>query len=118
MEFNSGPLPIVIGILTFIVPLFGGLCFRNLYADNMDPHYMPPKKVLAERNVMISSQSSVLLPTVTFILLELKILSSELGRLVLSASMINDILGMIVSILAYCAGTYKNVSPVQLILTL
>ncbi|KAG2311501.1 hypothetical protein Bca52824_023058 [Brassica carinata] len=101
LEFNSGPLPIVIGILTFIVPLFGGLCFRNLYADNMDPHYMPPKKVLAERNVMISSQSSVLLPTVTFILLELKILSSELGRLVLSASMINDILGMIVSILAY-----------------
>lgn len=111
LAFNSGPLPIVIGILTFIVPLFGGLCFRNLYTDNVDPHYMPPKKVLAERTVMISSQSSILLPTVTFILLELKILNSEIGRLVLSASMINDVLGIIVSILAYCAGTYKNVSP-------
>ncbi|KAF8111464.1 hypothetical protein N665_0075s0010 [Sinapis alba] len=111
LAFNSGPLPIVIGILTFIVPLFGGLCFRNLYADNVDPQYMPPKKVLAERTVMISSQSSILLPTVTFILLDLKILNSELGRLVLSASMINDFLGIIVSILAYCAGTYKNISP-------
>ncbi|KAF3532035.1 hypothetical protein DY000_02039622 [Brassica cretica] len=77
----AGPLPIVIGILTFVVPLFGGLCFRNLYTDNVDPHYMPPKKVLAKRTVMISSQSSILLPMVTFILLELKILNSELGRL-------------------------------------
>ncbi|KAF3604047.1 hypothetical protein F2Q69_00035065 [Brassica cretica] len=80
---TAGPLPIVIGILTFVVPLFGGLCFRNLYTDNVDPHYMPPKKVLAKRTVMISSQSSILLPMVTFILLELKILNSELGRLVL-----------------------------------
>ncbi|CAF2074828.1 unnamed protein product [Brassica oleracea var. botrytis] len=77
----AGPLPIVIGILTFVVPLFGGLCFRNLYTDNVDPHYMPPKKVLAKRTVMISSQSSILLPMVTFILLELKIVNSELGRL-------------------------------------
>ncbi|ESQ37525.1 hypothetical protein EUTSA_v10002941mg [Eutrema salsugineum] len=111
LAFNSGPLPIVIGILTFIVPLFGGLCFRNLYTDNVDPHYMPPKKVLSERLVIISSQSSILLPTVTYVLSELKILNSELGRLVLSASMINDVLGVFVSILAYSAGTYKNVSP-------
>ncbi|KAG2247508.1 hypothetical protein Bca52824_087136 [Brassica carinata] len=67
----------------------------NLYTDNVDPHYMPPKKVLAKRTVMISSQSSILLPMVTFILLELKIVNSELGRLVLSASMIIDILGII-----------------------
>ncbi|CAH2065383.1 unnamed protein product [Thlaspi arvense] len=110
LAFNSGPLPIVIGILTFAVPLFGGFCFRNLYTDNIDPYYMPPKKVLAERIVIISSQSSILLPTVTYVLSELKILNSELGRLVLSSAMINDVLGIIVSILAYAAGTYKNVS--------
>ncbi|CAN8255062.1 unnamed protein product [Cochlearia groenlandica] len=112
LAFNNGKLPIVLGTLTFIVPLFGGLCFRNLNTDNIDPHYMSPKKVLAERTVIISSQSSILLPTVTYILSELKILNSELGRLVLSASMINDVLGIIVSILAYAVGTYKYVSPV------
>ncbi|VVB15404.1 unnamed protein product [Arabis nemorensis] len=111
LAFNNGPLPIVIGILTFIVPLFGGLCFWNLYKDNVDPHYMSPKKVLAERLVIIASQSSILLPTVTYFLSELKILNSELGRLVISSSMINDVLGIFVNIIGYSAGTYRNISP-------
>lgn len=111
LAFNNGSLPIVIGILSFIVPFFGGLSLRNLYTDNINPLYLPSKKVLAERTVIISSQSSILLPTITYFLSELKILNSELGRLVLSASLISDILGVTVSILAYLAGTYKNISP-------
>ncbi|XP_010430977.1 PREDICTED: cation/H(+) antiporter 12-like [Camelina sativa] len=112
LAFHNGWLPIVVGILTFIVPFFGGLCVRNLYTSNIDPHYLPHKKVLAERTVIISTQSSILLPTVTYFLSELKILNSELGRLVLSASLINDIFGCLVHILAYLRGTYKNISPV------
>ncbi|KAL1214840.1 Cation/H(+) antiporter 12 [Cardamine amara subsp. amara] len=111
LAFNNGPLPIVIGILSFIVPFFGGLSLRNLYKENINPLYLPSKKALAERTVIISSQSSILLSTITYFLSELKILNSELGRLVLSASLINDILGVIVSVLAYLAGTYKNKSP-------
>ncbi|EOA25184.1 hypothetical protein CARUB_v10018495mg [Capsella rubella] len=111
LAFHNGSLPIVIGILTFIVPFFGGLCVRNLYMGSIDPYYLPHKKVIAERTVIISSQSSILLPTITYFLSELKILNSELGRLVLSASLINDILGCFVSIVAYLGGTYKNVSP-------
>ncbi|VVB10816.1 unnamed protein product [Arabis nemorensis] len=112
LAFNSGPLPIVIGILIFIVPLFGGFCFRNLYTDNVDPLYMPPKKVLSERTVIIFSQSSILLTTVTYFLSELKILNSELGRLVLSSSMISEVLVVFFSVLGDAARTYKNVSPV------
>lgn len=110
LAFHNGTLPIVIGILSFVVPFFGGLCVRNLYT-NIDPNYLPHTKVLAERTVIISSQSAILLPTITYFLSELKILNSELGRLVLSASLINDIFGTIVSILAYIGGTYKNKSP-------
>lgn len=111
LAFNNGWLPIVIGVLSFIVPFLGGFCVRNLYTDNIDPQYLSPSKVLAERTVVISSQSSILLPTVVHFLSELKILNSELGRLVLSASLINDIFASIVSIVAYLAGTYKNISP-------
>lgn len=112
LAFNNGPLPIVIGILTFILPLSGGFCFRNLYTDNVNPHYMPSKKVLVERTVVISSQSGILLPTVTYFLSELKILNSELGRLVLSASMNNEVLGILFNMVAYSVGTYKNISPI------
>ncbi|KAF8083463.1 hypothetical protein N665_0771s0002 [Sinapis alba] len=108
--FNNGPLPVVIGILTFIVPLGVGLCFRNILADNINPHYMPPKKALAERTVIIATQSSILLPTITYFLSELNILNSEFGRLALSASVINDILGVSFILLAYSLGTYKNIS--------
>ncbi|KAG7559708.1 Cation/H+ exchanger [Arabidopsis thaliana x Arabidopsis arenosa] len=111
LAFNNGWLPIVIGVLSFIVPFLGGFCVRNLHTDNIDPQYLSPSKVLAERTVVISSQSSILLPTVVHFLSELKILNSELGRLVLSASLINDIFASIVSIVAYLAGTYKNISP-------
>ncbi|CDY52771.1 hypothetical protein Bca4012_006326 [Brassica carinata] len=98
--FNNGPLPVVIGILTFIVPLVVGLCFRNVLDDNINPHYMPPKKALAERTVIIATQSSILLPTITYFLSELNILNSEFGRLALSASVINDILGVSFIVLA------------------
>lgn len=108
--FNNGPLPVVIGILTFIVPLVVGLCFRNILADRINPHYMPPKKALAERTVIIATQSSILLPTITYFLSELNILNSEFGRLALSASVINDILGVSFIVLAYSLGTYKNIS--------
>ncbi|KAG2329959.1 hypothetical protein Bca52824_001139 [Brassica carinata] len=108
--FNNGPLPVVIGILTFIVPLVVGLCFRNILADRINPHYMPPKKALAERTVIIVTQSSILLPTITYFLSELNILNSEFGRLALSASVINDILGVSFIVLAYSLGTYKNIS--------
>lgn len=108
--FNNGPLPVVIGILTFIVPLVVGLCFRNVLDDNINPHYMPPKKALAERTVIIATQSSILLPTITYFLSELNILNSEFGRLALSASVINDILGVSFIVLAYSLGSYKNMS--------
>ncbi|WZZ27454.1 hypothetical protein YC2023_010855 [Brassica napus] len=71
--------------------------FQEPLHGQCGPSLHATKEVLAKRTVMISSQSSILLPMVTFILLELKILNSELGRLVLSASMIIDILGIIVS---------------------
>ncbi|CAA7025631.1 unnamed protein product [Microthlaspi erraticum] len=111
VAFNSGPLPVVIGIMTFTVPLFVGLGFRNIFTDGINPNYMPLKKALSERSVIIASQSSILLPTTTYFLSELKILNSEFGRLVLSASIINDLLGVAFFVLAYSSGTYKNISP-------
>lgn len=45
-------------------------------------------------------------------MLELKILNSELGRLALSASVINDIFGIFSMVLASILGTYMNVSHV------
>ncbi|CAH2065381.1 unnamed protein product [Thlaspi arvense] len=107
--FNSGPLPIVIGILTFIVPLVVGFFFRNILTDNIS-HHIPIKKGLAERSVIIATQSSILLPTITYFLTELNILNSAFGRLALSASIINDILGVSFIVLAYSLGTYKNIS--------
>ncbi|KAL1200886.1 Cation/H(+) antiporter 12 [Cardamine amara subsp. amara] len=111
LAFNNGSLPIVIGIFSFIVPFFGGLSFRNLYTNNIDPLYLPAKKALAERTVIITTQSAILLPTITYFLSELKILNSELGRLVLSSSLISDILSVTAGTLAHIAGTYKNKSP-------
>ncbi|ESQ37524.1 hypothetical protein EUTSA_v10002841mg [Eutrema salsugineum] len=108
--FNTGLLPVFIGILTFIVPLVIGLGFRNLFTDNLNPNYMPPKKALSERSVIFATQSSILLPTITYLLSELNILNSEFGRLALSASIINDILSVSFIVLAYSLGTYKNIS--------
>ncbi|CAA7025629.1 unnamed protein product [Microthlaspi erraticum] len=111
VAFNSGQLPVVIGIVSFVFPLFG-LCFRSLFSESIDPNYMPLRKAMAERVVVVLSQASILLPSVTFVLLELKILNSELGRIALSASVINEMLGIIFVVLASALGTYKNVSHV------
>lgn len=108
--FNSGRLPVVIGILTFAVPLFAGLCFRLFLTGNINPNYMPPKMAIAERSVIIATQSYILLPTTTYILFELKILNSEFGRLALSASIVNDLLGLTFFVFSYTLRTYKNIS--------
>lgn len=109
VAFISGKLPVVIGILSFFSPLFG-LGFQNLFSDSIDPHYMPLKTGLGERTAIVITQSSILLPSTTYILLELKILNSEIGRLALSACVINDIFGLISIVLASVHATYKNVS--------
>ncbi|ESQ45930.1 hypothetical protein EUTSA_v10011078mg [Eutrema salsugineum] len=108
--FSSGKLPIVIGISTFFVPLLVGLYFRIFAIGYINPHYMPRKRALVERTVIIGSQSCILLPTTTYILLELKILNSEFGRLVLSASIINDLLAIALFVTIYTLGTYRNIS--------
>ncbi|XP_023638896.1 cation/H(+) antiporter 10 [Capsella rubella] len=109
VAFHSGKLPVVIGIVSFFVPLFG-LGLQNLFSDSIDPHYMPLDKALGERTAIIITQSAILLPSTTYILLELKILNSELGRLALSASIINDILGIFSMVLASLQATYTHVS--------
>ncbi|KAL0678074.1 hypothetical protein Bca4012_006055 [Brassica carinata] len=111
VAFISGKLPVVIGILSFFAPLFG-LGFQNLFSDSIDPNYMPLKTGLGERTAIVITQSSILLPSTTYILLELKILNSEIGRLALSACDINDIFGIISMVLASIHATYKNVSHV------
>ncbi|EFH53632.1 cation/H+ exchanger [Arabidopsis lyrata subsp. lyrata] len=109
VAFHSGKLPVVIGIVSFFAPLFG-LGFQNLFSDNIDPHYMPLDKALGERTAIVVTQSSILLPSTTYILLELKIINSELGRLALSACVINDILGIFSMIAASRQATYIHVS--------
>lgn len=109
VAFHSGKLPVVIGIVSFFAPLFG-LGLHNLFSDSIDPHYMPFDKALGERTAIVITQSAILLPSTTYILLELKILNSELGRLALSASVINDILGIFSMVLASIEATYKHVS--------
>ncbi|CAH8391698.1 unnamed protein product [Eruca vesicaria subsp. sativa] len=111
VAFISGKLPVVIGILSFFAPLFG-LGFQNFFSDSIDPNYMPLKTGLGERTAIVITQSSILLPSTTYILLELKILNSEIGRLALSACVINDIFGTISIVLASVHATYKNVSHV------
>lgn len=111
VAFISGKLPVVIGILSFFAPLFG-LGFQNLFSDSIDPGYMPLETGLGERTAIVITQSSILLPSTTYILLELKILNSEIGRLALSACVINDIFGIISMALASVHATYKNVSHV------
>ncbi|AEE77968.1 cation/H+ exchanger 11 [Arabidopsis thaliana] len=109
VAFHSGKLPVVIGIVSFFAPLFS-LSFLNLFTDNIDPHYMSLDKALAERTVIVITQSQILLPSTTYILLELKIINSELGRLALSASAINDMLGIFAMIVATTQATYIHVS--------
>ncbi|EFH53633.1 cation/H+ exchanger [Arabidopsis lyrata subsp. lyrata] len=109
VAFHSGNLPVVIGIVSFFAPLFG-LGFVNLFSDNIDPHYMPLDKALSERIAIVITQSSILLPSTTYILLELKIINSELGRLALSACVINDILGIFAMMVATIQATYIHVS--------
>ncbi|CAD5324886.1 unnamed protein product [Arabidopsis thaliana] len=109
VAFHSGKLPVVIGIVSFFAPLFG-LGFQNFFSDNIDPHYMPLTKALGERTAIVITQSSILLPSTTYILLELKIINSELGRLALSACVINDILGIFSMIVASIQATYIHVS--------
>ncbi|KAG7633329.1 Cation/H+ exchanger [Arabidopsis suecica] len=109
VAFHSGKLPVVIGIVSFFAPLFG-LGFQNFFSDNIDPHYMPLTKALGERTAIVITQYSILLPSTTYILLELKIINSELGRLALSACVINDILGIFSMIVASIQATYIHVS--------
>ncbi|CAH2065420.1 unnamed protein product [Thlaspi arvense] len=108
---SSEKLPFVIGTLSFVAPLFS-LCFINLFSDNIDPHYMTPEKAIGERAVIVIIQSSILLPSTTYILRELKILNSEIGRLAMSSCVINDILGIIALVTITVYGTYINVSHV------
>ncbi|CAH2065421.1 unnamed protein product, partial [Thlaspi arvense] len=107
--FSSGKLPVVIGTLSFFAPLFG-LTFKNLFSDSIDSHYMTPETALGERIVIVITQSSILLPSTTYILLELKILNSEIGRLAMSACVINDILGIIAIVITSVQATYTNIS--------
>lgn len=58
MAFNSGQLPVIIGIMSFFAPLFG-LFFQNFYSDSIDPHYMPLKKAIAERTVIVITQPNL-----------------------------------------------------------
>ncbi|XP_010430978.1 PREDICTED: cation/H(+) antiporter 10 [Camelina sativa] len=111
IAFHSGKLPVVIGIVSFFAPLFG-LGFKNVFSNSIDPHYMPLDKALGERTAIVITQSAILLPSTTFILLELNILNSELGRLALSATVINDILGIFSMVLASIQATYVHVSHV------
>ncbi|XP_019101857.1 PREDICTED: cation/H(+) antiporter 10-like [Camelina sativa] len=111
VAFHSGKLPVVIGIVSFFAPLFG-LGFKNVFSNSIDPHYMPLDKALGERTAIVITQSAILLPSTTFILLELNILNSELGRLALSATVINDILGIFSMTLASIQATYVHVSHV------
>ncbi|CAA7025628.1 unnamed protein product [Microthlaspi erraticum] len=112
VAFNSGKLPVVIGISSFVVPLFS-LLFQNFFSGSIDPNYMTPKTAIGERTVIIITQSAILLPSIAYILLELKILNSEIGRLALSACVINDILGIISIALASAQATYLNVSEMK-----
>ncbi|XP_010536248.1 PREDICTED: cation/H(+) antiporter 10 [Tarenaya hassleriana] len=111
VAFTGGKLPVAIALFSFLPPLFIGLIFRFLLTENLDPLYMPRKLALAERSVIITTQASTLLPTITHLLSELKILNSELGRLTLSAAVLAEYLGIFVIIIASFVGTYRNVSP-------
>ncbi|KAK8514455.1 hypothetical protein V6N12_009161 [Hibiscus sabdariffa] len=86
MAFKTSRRAILIGIMSLLSPMLVGLA---VYQTFKEPHQ--PKIKSIEHLMGITIESLTSSSVITYLLSELKILNSELGRLALSASVVCDL---------------------------
>lgn len=89
---KTGSKAFAVGILALVGPLGAGMAFVLVTYS-----FSSPKKNLMDLSLITASHSLTPFPVIVCFLSELKILTTELGRLALSSAIVSDLLSIIVT---------------------